>query len=143
MVQKVLPSVSQYITERFNFVPQKKESLSDVINQFKEILLAQNNQFEVINKTEQQRQQEAKEAEEYEEFYWSEIKPGEKRLFEEGTEGAEIETQAQSSKTPQEESKEESKAGQKLSESPPSVQESSRIKEYSKPYNATKISGQT
>lgn len=78
MVQKVLPSVSQYITERFNFVPQKKESLSDVINQFKEILLAQNNQFEVINKTEQQRQQEAKEAEEYEEFFWNEIKPGEK-----------------------------------------------------------------
>lgn len=60
--------------------------------------------FEVIAKTEWQRQQEEKEREEYEEFYWNEIKPGEKRLIED-PEQSELETQAQ---TKIEESKEES-----------------------------------
>lgn len=46
MIQKVLPTVSDFIEKRFQFLPQKRDSLLDIMKSFTEVLLERANMFE-------------------------------------------------------------------------------------------------
>lgn len=47
MVQRVLPSVAEFINKRFEFLPQKRDSLIDTLNSFKKVLLERGGMYTV------------------------------------------------------------------------------------------------